>query len=195
MTSLMAWLHAARGSCGSLAFAADLHDVDAHLVPAPIGGLHLALSVEPARSGLELLRLRHDGLGAAGDLDRDLGNLGHQRLLSEKACDTSLDSTGPAGASPRAVAPRGLLRGGRGHDRGALNVLVPDLVDVERFDVAAEPREGLIEAGQRLALTRQGRRAREHVVLDVRVADPAPFDPLDHAAEQLVGRTHERGAL
>src|SRR5215470_4415190 len=71
---------------------------------------------------------------------------------------------------------RSRLAGGRHHHRGALDVLVPDLADVEGFDVLRELGERLIEARQRLALARQRRGAGEDEVLHVGVVDPALLD-------------------
>src|SRR5712691_3609317 len=69
-----------------------------------------------------------------------------------------------------------LARGGRRHDGGALDVLVAHLGHVEGLEVLDQLLEGLLEAGQRLALPGQRRGAREDEVLHVRVIDAAPLD-------------------
>src|SRR5262250_1117221 len=74
-----------------------------------------------------------------------------------------------AGAS---LAGRGTRSARRhGHDGRALDVLVADLRDVEGLDVVDQLPEGLLEAGQRLALTGERRGAGEHVVLHVGMVD------------------------
>src|SRR5262249_41592642 len=63
-----------------------------------------------------------------------------------------------------------------GHDRGALDLVVADLADVELLEVVAELLEGLLERRQRLARARERGRAREEVVLDVGMVDPSLLD-------------------
>src|SRR6185295_6128437 len=88
-----------------------------------------------------------------------------------------------------------LARGGRPHDGGALDVLVAHLADVEALDVLDELLEGLLEAGQRLALARQRGGAGEDEVLHVGMVDAALLDPGDRHPQGLVGLAHQRGAL
>src|SRR6185436_19354179 len=91
------------------------------------------------------------------------------------------------------VAGSGVRRRDR-HDRRALDVLVPDLPDLERLDVLAQLLEGLLEWRQRLALARERRGAGEHVVLHVRVIDAALLDLRYGDGEHLVDRPHEARA-
>src|SRR5262249_31720473 len=65
---------------------------------------------------------------------------------------------------------------GRGHDRGALDLVVTDLADVELLEVLAELLEGLLERGEGLPRARERRRAGQEVVLHVGVVDPALLD-------------------
>src|SRR6267143_1026959 len=91
---------------------------------------------------------------------------------------------------PVTIATRfssGLFSGGRSHDGGALDVGVADLRHIERLEVLAKLPERLVEGRERLALAGEGRRPRQHVVLHVRVVDPALLDLLDHVAERFVG--------
>src|SRR5438046_2378482 len=88
-----------------------------------------------------------------------------------------------------------LFSAGGSHDRRALDVCVADLRHVERLEVLAELPERLVEGRERLARAREGRRPRQHVVLHVRVVDPALLDLLDHVAERLVRRADQVGPL
>src|SRR5436190_8930911 len=93
-------------------------------------------------------------------------------------------------------ATRGDSAGGRrAHDGRALDVLVPDLGDVEALDVVDELLEGLVEGRQGLALSRERRGAREDEVLHVRVVDAALLDLGDHVHQRLVGGPDELRAL
>src|SRR5688572_23345063 len=76
-------------------------------------------------------------------------------------------------AARRPVMRAGRLvdRGGRHHDGGALDLVVANLGDVEIVEVGAQLLERLLERGQGLARLRERRRAREQVVLHVRMVD------------------------
>src|SRR5581483_842114 len=86
--------------------------------------------------------------------------------------------------------------GGRWHDhRGSLDVLVPDLPEVEGADVLGELREGLLEGGKGLPRARERGRAREEVGLQERVVQAAALQLLHRGAERLVRLAHEGRAL
>src|SRR5206468_1320307 len=82
---------------------------------------------------------------------------------------------------------RSLGRRGNRHDRGALDLVVAHLGDVERLEVLAELLEGLLERRQRLARPGEGRGAGQHVVLHVRVVDAALLDLRHDLAQRRVG--------
>src|SRR5215470_6612667 len=114
------------------------------------------------------------------------------RLQPGSALSRAATSASPSRAGR---AMRELARRGRAHDGGALDVVVPDLGDVEALDVLHELLEGLVEGRQGLALAREWRGAREHVVLHVRVIDAALLDLRDHVAQGLVSGPHHFRAL
>src|SRR5262249_16167916 len=82
-----------------------------------------------------------------------------------------------------------------GHDRGALDLVVADLADVELLEVVAQLLEGLLERRKRLARTRERGRARGEAVLDVGMVDPAALDLGHRDAERRVGGAHHVGPL
>src|SRR5262249_48327470 len=84
---------------------------------------------------------------------------------------------------------------GRGHDRGALDLVVTDLADVELLEVLAELLEGLLERGEGLPRARERRRAGQEVVLHVGVVDPALLDLRNGDPERRVGGADHVGAL
>src|SRR5713101_7996669 len=110
------------------------------------------------------------------------------RALSRAAMSASVSLAGGA--------TRGDSAGGRrAHDGRALDVLVPDLGDIEALDVVDELLEGLVEGRQGLALARERRGAREHEVLHVRVIDAALLDLGDHVHQRLVRCADQLRAL
>src|SRR4030095_2185406 len=102
--------------------------------------------------------------------------------------------SGSASLGGRAMSDL-LSGGGGGHDGRALDLFVADLRHVEALDVVHELLEGLVEGGQGLALTGEGRGAREDEVLDVGMVDPALLDLGHHVHQGFVGRAHQLGAL
>src|SRR3989442_4125317 len=108
--------------------------------------------------------------------------------VSRRAASASVSGVGRGMAGS-------LRRRRRGHDRGALDLVVPDLRHVEGLEVVLELLECLLERGQRLARAGERRRAREDIVLDVRVSDSALLDLRDHEGERLVRLANEIGAL
>src|SRR5437867_12078084 len=102
------------------------------------------------------------------------------------------DSRDPRrGAAP--PLPSSLPRGRRRYHRRALDVLVPDLADVEGLQVLRELLEGLVEAREGLALAGEGSRAREDEVLHVWVIDAALLELGHDPAERLVRLQHQGG--
>src|SRR6266478_751650 len=85
--------------------------------------------------------------------------------------------------------------GGRGHDRGALDLVVADFAHVELVEVVLQLLEGLLERRKRLARAGERGRAREEVVLHVGMVDPPLLDLRDGDAECLVGGADQVGAL